>query len=79
MGFLERCGGGLDGKERESKKRKEERKGRAGGGAAEQALLEKPKYGNYGFLCFPSLLLLILSIICCWLGVDNHRTHTSCC
>ena len=54
LGFLERCGGGLGNKKgskkKESKKKKEQRKGRAEGGETEQALLEKPRYGNYGFI-----------------------------
>ena len=70
LGFLERCRGGLDdkkvGKERESK----QRSGRARGGETDQALLEKLRYGHYGFLCFPYLLLLILNIISLLLVVD---------
>ena len=69
LGFLERCRGGLDdkkvGKERESKQRK-----RAEEWETEQALLEKLRYGHYGFLCFPYLLLLILNIISLLLVVD---------
>ena len=69
LGFLERCRGGLDGKkvgkERESKQRK-----RAEEWETEPALLEKLRYGHYGFLCFPYLLLLILNIISLLLVVD---------
>ena len=58
-GFLERCGGGLDGKkgskDKESKKRKEQRKGRAQGREAEQALLEKTKTKTKKQTCHPSI------------------------